>query len=168
VYSGNQGDTLNVLLLKNKGNTMKKLLQILCSVFLVTTISAPVDVLANVGESMDEANEEQVGQSAQSDTYHLSLAMGDFGLLQTRTATAHQVDSPMIFISGPSGEIVRDAQVVTTMITADGCQVMRRALPFRGGYLIATGNLLPGSYLLEAEVVTNGWLLTHMFSFVQA
>lgn len=147
---------------------MKKFFQVLCSIFLASTISAPVDSLANPGDDMNDANEEQVGQPSEADNYHLSLVMGDFGLQQTRMATVRHADPPMIFVSGPTGKIVKDAQVVTTIIAANGDQMMCRALPFRSGYLIPTSQLSPGRYLLEAEIVTNGWLLTDMFSFVKA
>jgi len=146
---------------------MKKLIQILCSIFLASTISSPVDTLASPVDEMSDTNEEQVGHTSEGDNYQLSLVVGDFGLLQERTTTAHHADPPMIFVSSPNGKIVKDAQVVTTIIDANGRQTMCRALPFRSGYLVPTAHLFPGRYRIEAEIVTNGWLLTDMFNYVK-
>ncbi len=146
---------------------MKKLIKILCSIFLASTISAPIDTLARIGEDMNEANEEHIGQVSESDNYHISLVVGDFGLLQARAATTLHSDSPIMFVRSPAGKIVKDAQVVTTIINSDGAQTMCQALPSRSGYLVPTAHLLPGSYLIEAEIVTNGWLLTDIFHYVK-
>jgi len=146
---------------------MRRLFKVLCSIFLASSISAPIDTLANFEKDMNEANEEQVGQACDSDNYHLSLVVGDFGLLQSQTAMTHHSDPPLIFVSDPTGKIVKNAQVVTTIVGANGRQTMCRALPFRSGYLVPTAHLSPGRYLIEAEIATDGWLLTDMFPFVK-
>jgi len=74
----------------------------------------------------------------------------------------------VMFISDPRGKIVKDAQVVTTVIDYAGRQLMQRALPMKGGYLIDTMQLPPGDYRLEAEIVTSGRLLTDEFVFQKA
>jgi hypothetical protein len=81
---------------------------------------------------------------------------------------ADQFATLVMFISNPDGKIVKDAQVVTTIIDQNGGQVMRRARPLKGGYLIDTAHLTPGPYRLEAEIVTNGCLLTDEFLFQKA
>jgi hypothetical protein len=45
---------------------------------------------------------------------------------------------------------------------------MRRARPLKGGYLIDTAYLAPGPYRLEAEIITDGQLLTDEFLFRKA
>ena len=70
-----------------------------------------------------------------------------------------------MFLSDPDGKIVKNAQVVTTIVDQNGVQQMRRAKPLKGGYLVNTVYLTPGQCRLEAEVVVDGWLLTDEFQF---
>jgi hypothetical protein len=147
---------------------MKKLIQALCSVFFVTTMALPAGALANTAEEVKDSAEEQAVQSPEADDYHLAFLSGDFGLQFARTRMADQFATLVMFISNPDGKIVKDAQVVTTIIDQNGGQVMRRARPLKGGYLIDTAHLTPGPYRLEAEIVTNGCLLTDEFLFQKA
>jgi len=145
---------------------MKKLIQVLCSLFFATTMTVPIDALANSVEDRTDAIEERAVEQSPSDNYRFALIPGDFGLpLESRDRTPHS-GSPQIFITDPSGKIVTNAQVVTTIIGADGEQFMNRAYPFKSGYLVFTNHLLPGRYRIEAEVVTDGMLLTREFQFV--
>ena len=146
---------------------MKKLIQVLCSIFFATTISLPADALATSVEEFDDEIEGNTAQYSDPDSYHLALVTGDFGLqLAGNSATRHS-STPMIFISDPAGRMVVDAQVVTTIIEPNGDQVMNRAWPFKSGYMLSTNYLPPGRYLVEAEIVTNGWLLTDAFIYVK-
>jgi hypothetical protein len=147
---------------------MKKIIQVLCSIFFATTLSLPVDALANPVEELDDDLESCTAQHAESDSYHLALVTGDFGLQLASTATAHRSDHPILFISDPAGKIVTDAQVITTIIEPNGVQTMNRAWPVRSGYLLSTNHLSSGRYLIEAEIITNGCLLTDTFSFVKS
>ena len=146
---------------------MKKMIQVLCSIFFATTISLPADALANPIEEFDDDIEGNTVQQAESDNYHLALVTGDFGLQLVNSSTTRGSDVPMIFISDPAGKMVTNAQVVTTIIEPNGTQVMHRAWPFKSGYLLSTNHLSPGQYQVEAEVIANGWLLTDAFSFVK-
>ena len=147
---------------------MKKLIQILCSIFFATTISLPAEALANPAEDINDNADEQVAPASESDMYHQALVMGDFGFQFSSMQTAHNFGLPMIFINDPNGKMVKDAQVVTTIIDPDGRQLMNRAWPFKGGYLVSATELPPGQYRLEAEIITNGRLLTDEFSFVKS
>lgn len=142
---------------------MKKMIQVLCSIFFATTISVPVDALANPVEEFDDDVKGSTAQYSESDDYNLALVTGDFGLQMA----SNNSNIPMIFISDPTGKMVTNAQVITTIIEPNGTQMMNRAWPFKSGYLLSTNHLSPGRYRIEAEIVTNGWLLTDAFSFMK-
>lgn len=84
----------------------------------------------------------------------------------------NQKNSPIntfhLFITGADGKIIKNAQVVTTIIDQQGNQQAARALPFKGGYMIAIDHLPAGQYLVEAEILTKGQLLTDQFRFNKA
>jgi hypothetical protein len=145
---------------------MKRLIQVLCSLFFATTMTVPVDALANSIEDRTDATEERAVEPATSDNYHLALVSGDFGLPLASTDSGSHTGSPLIFITDPAGKIVKNALVVTTLVGEDGEQLMNRACPFKSGYLVFTNHLMPGRYRVEAEVVTDGMLLTREFQFV--
>ena len=148
---------------------MRKLIQALCSIFFVTTLTLPADALVNNAEepndNSDEQAIEQAIQPVRDDDYHVAFLSGDFGLQFTRTPMTDQFATMVMFISDPDGKVVKGAHVVTTIIDQNGAQLMRRARPLKGGYLIDTAHLAPGPYRLEAEIITNGQLLTDEFLF---
>jgi len=146
---------------------MKKFLQILFSIFFATTISLPADAMLNPNEDMDDSIDEQTTNSVEAADYQLAFIMGDFGIHQAIADGTSRAESSVIFVSDPAGEIVKDAQVVATIIDTDGRQMMSLAHPFKSGYLLPTYHLLPGRYRVEAEVITNGLLLTDEFSLVK-
>lgn len=147
---------------------MKKLMQVLFSIFFATTISLPADALVNPNDEVDDAIDEQAMNSVDTDSYKLAFITGDFGLHQISAGETMRSESPVIFVSDPMGKIVKDAQVVTTIIDKNGRQLMCLAHPFKSGYLLPTYHLFPGRYRVEAEIITNGALLTEEFSFVKA
>ncbi len=147
---------------------MKKFIQALCSIFFVTTMAVPADALVNSAENLKETSEEHAVQSVSADDYHVAFLSGDFGLQFSRMPMTDQFATMLMFISNPDGKVVKDAQVVTTCIDQNGAQLMRRARPLKSGYLIDTAHLTPGPYRLEAEIITNGQLLTDEFLFLKA
>jgi hypothetical protein len=147
---------------------MKKFIQALCSVFFVTTMALPADALTNSTEELRDASEEQAVEPVIVDDYHVAFLSGDFGLQFSRIPMTDQFATMLMFISNPGGKVVKDAQVVTTIIDQNGAQLMRRARPLKGGYLIDTAYLAPGPYRLEAEIITDGQLLTDEFLFRKA
>ena len=146
---------------------MKKLLKALFSVLFATTMVLPVEALANPVQEFDEIVEECEAQPSESDNYSLTFLKGDFSSQLAKIDTKDQPEYLVIFISDPDRKIVKNAQVVTTIIDQNGSQMMRRARAFKGGYLIDTGQLTSGQYRVEAEIVTNGWLLTDEFNLQQ-
>jgi len=147
---------------------MKRLIQVLCSVLFATNMSFPVDAFANSVEDLNDSVDEQVSRFSADDSYHMALVAGDFGVQHPRTSRTGQTGSPLIFVHDANGRVVKDAQVVTTIIAPDGTQAMSRAWPYNGGYLVFTNHLLPGRYRVETEVVTDGMLLTREFIFMNA
>ena len=147
---------------------MRKLIRALCSIFFVTAICLPAEAATNPSEEADDANGETVLEPFEANDYQLGFLTGNFNVQFADAGATRQAEDLMLFINGMDGKIVKDAQVVTTTIDQQGKQTMRRAYPFKGGYLIDTKQLHPGPYRLEAEVITNGWLLTNEFHFRKA
>ena len=144
---------------------MKKFIQALFSIFFVTSMALPADALENSVEEPKDTSEEQAIEPVMADDYHVAFLSGDFGLQFSRIPMTDQFATMVMFISNPDGKVVKGAQVVTTIIDQNGTQMMRRARPLKGGYLIDTAHLAPGPYRLEAEIITNGQLLTDEFLF---
>lgn len=143
---------------------MKNIFRIICSLIFATSVTLPADVLATEIDEAEGEGQEIAAEAAMSDQYQLSLVVGDFGLLSQRENDLSFSDSPLIFVSDPAGKIVKNAQVVTTIVAADGSRKsMHRSWPFKGGYLIPTHGLAAGRYFVEAEIVTDGRLLTDLF-----
>jgi hypothetical protein len=92
----------------------------------------------------------------------------DLGLQEASMEAGEPVNTFHLFITGSDGKIIKNAQVITTIIDQQGNQQASRALPFKGGYLVAIDHLAAGSYSVEAEIVTKGQLLTDQFRFNKA
>jgi hypothetical protein len=147
---------------------MKKVIKAVCSALCVTAMALPASALANPANELEDNIEEATVQQDQLDDYHLAFVTGDFGLQFAMTDPNQPLGAMVMFISDPKGKIVKNAQVVTTVIDQAGRQVMQRALPMKGGYLVDTMHLPPGYYRLEAEIVAGGQLLTDEFTFQKA
>ena len=146
---------------------MKNFFKTLLSIFCAMSVSAPTTVLATTDQEFEEVTEEQESQIEDSDDYTLTFLNADFVLSRDRSDIRDQAESLIIFVADPLGKIVKDAQVVTTIVGPHGDQLMRRAHPYKGGYVINTKALTPGMYRVEAEIATNGWLLTDEFNFLR-
>ncbi|MBN1956757.1 MAG: hypothetical protein JXQ81_06955 [Desulfuromonadales bacterium] len=143
---------------------MKNIVRIICSLIFATSVSLPADVSATEIDETESEGQEIAAEAALADQYQLSLVVGEHGLLSQHENGLNFSDSPLIFVSDPRGKIVKDAQVVTTLVAVDGNRTnTRRAWPFRGGYLVPTHDLAAGRYFVEAEIVTDGRLLTDLF-----
>ena len=148
---------------------MKKLIRALCSLFFVTTMVLPADAAVNnPADEPDDPGGELAVEPSSPDNFQMAFFSGDFGQSISGVKKASQPQNLFMFINTPGGEIVRDARVVTTIIDQNGRQEMRRAAPYRGGFLVSTDHLQPGAYRLEAEIITDGWLLTDEFHFQKA
>ncbi len=128
-------------------------------------MTSPSGALATTVQEVEETIDEREAKAFDYEEYSLIFLTGDFGLSLSRSNVVDQAGSLVLFLTNPDGKIVKDAQVITTIVGQNGSQVMRRARPFKNAYLIDTGQLMPDRYRLEAEIVTNGWLLTEEFFF---
>ena len=147
---------------------MKKLIQILCSIFFASTVTLLADAHANTIEDINNNTKEQVSPSSEPDNYTQTMTMEGFAPHLSKMETASNADFLLLFVNDPNGKKVKDAQVITTVIHPHGRQRMNRAQPFKGGYQVFVNDLSPGCYRLEVEIVTNGRLLTDEFSFVKS
>ena len=147
---------------------MKKIIKAVCSALCVTAMALPASALADPVNELNDNTEDATFQQGQAEDYKLAFVTGDFGLQLAVTDSDQALGAMLMFISDPRGKIVKDAQVVTTVIDDAGHQLMQRARPMKGGYLIDTMQLPPGYYRLEAEIVTSGRLLTDEFLFQKA
>lgn len=151
---------------------MKKLIKTFCSAICVMSITVPLNALAAPLEEVVDINEEQIEQPSdrkegQKD-YHLAFLTGDFGLRTADKVADRPIDTMMLFITNQEGKMVKDAQVVNTVISQDGAQQMSRARIYKGGYVVAINHLPAGKYRLESEIITGGQLLTNEFNFYKA
>ena len=153
---------------------MKKLIKSLCSVFCFVNMALPVIAQPLIGEdileSIDGQSEPKAEKQERKDGYHLALMTGDFSL-QLVGLNAHSknpVGTLMLFVSNPEGRIVKDAQVITTIIDSFGNQQMNRACPCKGGYVIGIEHLLAGYCRVETEIAAGGRLLTDEFTFFKS
>jgi len=151
---------------------MKKLIRTFCSAICVMSITVPLNALATSQEEIIDLNDEQIEQSTdteQSDNeYHLAFLTGDFGLQTSDKVADKPIDTMMLFIADQDGKMVKDAQVVNTIINQEGLQMMTRARVHKGGYVVAINHLPSGQYRLESEIITGGQLLTNEFNFYKA
>ena len=144
---------------------MKNFFKTLLSIFCAMNVAAPTTLLASMGQEFEELSEEQEPRFEDSDNYTVTYLNADFALSQDRPDILAQAESMIIFIADLHGKIIKDAQVVTTIVGSHGDQLMSRANPYKGGYVLNTKSLPPGIYRLECEIVTNGSLLTDEFNF---
>jgi len=151
---------------------MKKVFKSMCSILCMIGLTAPINVIAAPSEEGNDIVDEQIEQSAEpdfQDSYHMAFLTGDFGLKYTSgQLLGDPVDTLLLLVSNPQGKIVKNAQVIYTIINQSGEQRMNRARPYKGGYVVGINNLNSGRYRLETEVATDGQLLTDEFYFVKA
>ena len=144
---------------------MKNFFKTLLSIFCAMNVAAPTTLLASTGQEFEEVSEEQETQREGFGDYSVTFLNADFALSRDRSDIITQAESMIIFISDPHGQIIKDAQVITTIIGPQGGHLMSRANPLKGGYVVDTKALPPGIYRLECEIITNGSLLTDEFNF---
>lgn len=146
---------------------MKRLMKALFSIFIVMTMTTPATALINPVLELNDITEEEETCSAEfgGDDYKILFLRSDFNLNPDRNDISDQCGSLMFFMTNPQKRIVKNAQVVVTLISQTGVQTMLRARPHKGGYFIQTDSLEPGQYSLEAEIIIDGWLLTDQINF---
>lgn len=146
---------------------MKKIIQLLCSLLFATSISCPAEALVAPAEASMDTKVEEYVEVKPSEDYQINLLKVDLGELGRELSQDRQTQQ-ILFVNDSRGKVVKDAQVVTTLISPNGHQIMMRAWPFVGGYLVPTGNLPAGQYRMEVEAATNGQLLTDEFVILKA
>ena len=144
---------------------MRKLMKAFCSTVCVMSLAMPADVMADPTADADDIMEDHFNIPDDGEDYCMVFTRGEFDAENMSTEPAERSGSMVLFISRPDGRLVTDAQVITTLIDSQGTQTMSRARQFLGGYLIASTQLPPGSYRMEAEVITDSRLLTNEFTF---
>ncbi len=143
---------------------MKKFFKTFLPVFFAVTMTTPGGALAATFQEFEEPVEEQEIKS-DYDGYNLTFLKADLNLTLNRTDLADDDGTLVVFITNADGKIVKEAQVITTIIGSDQSQLTNRAQPYKGGYVINTKALSPGKYRLEAEIITEGLLVTDEFIF---
>ena len=142
---------------------MKNFFKTLLSIFFAMNVVTPTTLLASTGQAFE--GEEQETRVESSDDYTVTFLNADFAFTRDRSDILARAESMIILIADPYGKIVKDAQVVTTIVGSHAGPLMNRANPYKGGYVINTKALPPGIYRLECEIITNGSLLTDEFNF---
>ncbi|PLX98373.1 MAG: hypothetical protein C0624_14515 [Desulfuromonas sp.] len=148
---------------------MKKWPNFICSVFCFMNIAMPGNVLATNLDEPFESNEDQSEQRSQEDKGHMLTFMTEnSGLHPVSAHTETPINTLHLYLADASGSIVKDAQLITTLIDQNGHQQANRATPYKCGYFVAIDQLPAGPYRVETEIVTTGQLWTDEFTFNKA
>ena len=137
------------------------------SIFFALTLTSPAEALTNAPLELEDECEKRESHACSPDLCQLLFLRANFGLSLDRNDVTDQGGALMMFVANQAGKIVRDAQVVTTILAEDGRQIMARAQAYKGGYLVDAWGLASGRYRLETEIITNGWLLTDELFFAR-
>lgn len=148
---------------------MKKPIQFVGLALCSLSITMAGNALATPPEETAGFPEEQTtGSDVEAKDCHLYFVKNNLGLQQASMNAGEPINTLHFFVTGTDGRIVKNAQVVTNLVDKDGHQQFIRALPFKGGYLLAVDHLAAGTYLVETEIITRGRFLTDMFRFTKA
>ena len=141
-----------------------------CSAFCLLGITLPGSVLANPnGFFFEEAKDFVAEKDLRADEEcRLAYLTGEFKLVPVSLKAAEPVGTLVLYLSGRDGKIVKDAQVIATIIDERGNQQATRAQPYKYGYLVEIDHLPIGAYRVETEIVTAGQLFTEEFLFLRA
>ena len=141
-------------------------------VFCLLSITLAGNVLAIRSEEMLENLEEQADQATEKNDRdkdcRLFFVKSDLGVQEASLEAGEPIHILHLFITGMDGKIIKNAQVVITIIDQQGNQQANRALPFKGGYILSIDQLATGQYLVETEILTKGQLLADVFRFNKA
>lgn len=134
----------------------------LCSL----SITMAGNALATAPEETSGFPEEQAaGSDVEAKDCHLFFVKNNLGLQQASMDAGDPINTLHFFVTGTDGRIIKNAQVITNLIDEAGNQQLTRALPFKGGYLLALDHLAAGAYLAETEIITRGRFLSETFRF---
>lgn len=151
---------------------MKKHLKTFGFVLCSLSLSLSGNALATKPEELQDYAEEQTDlferHNEESKDCHLFFLKNNLSLQAASMDAGDPINTFHLFVTGMDGKIIKNAQVVTNIIDENGNQQLSRALPFKGGYLLAIDHLVFGQYLVETEILIKGQLLTEMFRFNKA
>jgi hypothetical protein len=151
---------------------MRKKVRLFCSAFCFLSITLPGSVMATPLEAVLENIEEQAEflaeEEGQGGECRLAFATGDFRLEPVSMEAGDPIGVLLLYVSDKAGKIIKDAQVITTIIDQQGNQQADRARPHKYGYMVAIDHLPLGQYRVETEIVTGGQLFTEEFMFNKA
>lgn len=144
---------------------MKKWPKVICSAFCFLNIALPGNVLATTFET----NEDQTESVSQEEKDHLLTFMTEDSRLRAVSLHAGTpINALHLYLADASGSIIKDAQLITTIIDQEGRYLASRATPYKCGYFVAIDQLPPGQYHVETEIITPGQLWTDEFTFNKA
>lgn len=139
----------------------------LCSL----SITLAGDAFATTEETLSGSGERE-NQSCEEANYEddcqLFFLKSNLGIQEASLDAGSPVNTMHLFITGKEGKIVKNAQVVMTIIDEDGVHHLVRAIPSKGGYVLPIDHLRSGPYLVETEILTQGGILTKTFRFHKA
>jgi len=151
---------------------MRKPFMFLGLVFCFLSITLAGNVLAIRSEEMLGNREEQGDQATEKNDRdkdcRLFFVKSDLGVQEASLEAGEPIHILHLFVTDMDGKIIKNAQVVITIIDQQGNQQANRALPFKGGYILSIDQLATGQYLVETEIVTKGQLLAEVFRFNRA
>ena len=151
---------------------MKKKVRIFCSAFCFLSVTLPGSVMATPLEAALDKFEDQAGFSAEEDSRekecHLAFVTEDFRLKSVSMQAGGAISTLLLYVSNKDGKIIKDAQVITTIIDQQGTQQSARARSYKYGYMVAIDHLPIGQYRVETEIVTGGQLFTEEFMISKA
>lgn len=134
----------------------------LCSL----SITMAGNALATPGEEALRNTEGQAaGENTGENDCHLFFVKANLSMQEAGMEAGAPINTLHLFVTGPDGKIIKNAQMVTNIIDQQGNQQLSRALPFKGGYLLDIAHLAPGPYLVEAEILANSQFLGKLFRF---
>ena len=149
---------------------MTKRIRQFCSAFCLLGITMPSGVLANPVELLFEETTDFVAEKDDRAEKECQLAYlnGDFRLAPVSMKAAEPIGTLVLYVSDKAGKIVKDAQVITTIIDERGNQQTAKAQSYKYGYMVEIDQLSTGTYRVETEIVTAGQLFTEEFMFIKA
>lgn len=137
----------------------------LCSLSITITGNTPA---ASSRELSGFTEEQTLESNTRVKDCRLFFVKNNLGLQQASMDAGEPVSTLHLFVTGNDDRIIKNAQVITNLIGEDGSQQLARALPFKGGYLLAIDHLCSGEYVVEAEVIAKGEFMTDTFRFEKA
>ena len=150
---------------------MHKPFRFLGAAFCVFSIALTGNPSAGLTAEALDSLEEQVEQTAETadneEECRLFFVKRNLGLQVASMQAGEPIDTLHLFITNPQQQLIKDAQVIVTVIDEQGSQRASRALPMKGGYQVAIDHLPAGRYLAEAEIATGGRLLANLFRFAK-